>query len=262
MKVLGIVVEYNPFHNGHLYHLQASRASCRADCVVGVMSGNFTQRGEPAIINKWARTEMALLNGVDLVIELPCAYAMASAEYFAFGAVKLLDSLGAVDTLCFGSESGNIQKLAEVASILADEPILYKQALKTSLASGKSFPAARQEALSNYLNSLLGRDYLSDAITSPNNILGIEYLKALIKLNSKIVPISIERKGSGYHSLELSGEICSATAIRKTLAENNWSDAKQLLACALPKQSLAILEREIELGKGPIFPSDFTIQLI
>lgn len=132
MKVVGIVAEYNPFHYGHLYHLQSSRSLTEADCVVVVMSGNYTQRGEPAVVSKWARAEMALLSGADLVIELPVAYAMGSAEYFAYGAVRLLDSLGVVDAMCFGSESGDIEDLQAIASILADEPEEYKDLLKTT----------------------------------------------------------------------------------------------------------------------------------
>lgn len=262
MKVLGIVAEYNPFHNGHLYHLQKSRAMSGADCVVAVMSGNFTQRGEPALLDKWARTEIALLCGVDLVIELPCVYALASAEYFAFAAIKLLNSLGAVNMLCFGSESGSLEKLTETASILSDEPEYYKLVLKASLSSGKSYPAARQEALSSYLKAQYGHDSLSETLKKPNNILGIEYLKALRRLNSSIIPMTLERAGNEYNSIVLSGELSSATSIRRIISENFWSDARQLLVAALPNQSLAVLEREIELGRGPILPSDFDMLLI
>lgn len=262
MKVLGIVAEYNPFHNGHLYHVQSSRALSGAECVVAVMSGNFTQRGEPALIDKWARTEMALLCGVDLVIELPCVYAMSSAEYFAFGAIKLLDSLGAVNMLCFGSECGSMDKLKEVSSILSDEPTGYKLALKSSLSGGKSFPAARQEALSCYLKAQRGQDTLSEILKSPNNILGIEYLKALRRLNSSMIPMTLERAGNAYNSTKLSGELSSATSIRKIIAEKPWSLAKQLLEATLPNHTLNILEREFELGRGPILPSDFTTLLL
>ena len=262
MKVLGIVAEYNPFHNGHLYHLQTSRSMSCADCVVAVMSGNFTQRGEPALVDKWVRAEMALFCGVDLVIELPSVYAMSSAEYFAFGAVRLLDSLGAVNMLCFGSESGNMDLLAEAASILADEPADYKLALKASLSGGKSFPAARQEALSSYLKASCGQDTLSQILKSPNNILAIEYLKALRRLKSSMLPITLERVGNEYNSTELSGEMSSATSIRKIIAENTWHHAKQLLEPTMPKQSLSILEREFELGRGPLLPFDFTLLLL
>lgn len=257
MNVLGIVAEYNPFHNGHLYHLQTSRVHSGADCVVVVMSGNFTQRGEPAVVDKWARTEMALQCGVDLVIELPVPYAMASAEYFAFGAVRLLDSLGIVNTLYFGSESGNLDKLSTAASILADEPAGYKEALKGYLDTGKSYPAARQKALSVYLKEQYGKDSVSSVLSSSNNILGVEYLKAIKRLNSSIVPVTINRIGNAYNSTTLDGSISSATSIRKVLSDNTWQQSRELLTSALPNSSMAILEREFELGRGPVFPSDF-----
>ncbi len=262
MKVLGIVAEYNPFHNGHLYHLQASRAMSGADCAVAVMSGNFTQRGEPAIVDKWVRTEMALANGVDLVIELPFAYAMASAEFFAYGAVKLLDSLGAVDMLSFGSESGDLKSLSEAASILGNEPAEYRLALKNSLSNGKSFPAARQEALSSYLTGKYGEDHLSTSLKSPNNILGIEYLKALKKLKSGIKPITLGRSGSDYNSSNLSGKFSSATAIRRTICSEPWPEARKHLEASLPEHTLSLLEREFSLGRGPVSASDFSTQLL
>lgn len=262
MKVLGIVAEYNPFHNGHLYHLQASREMAGADCVVAVMSGNFTQRGEPAIVDKWARTEMALSNGVDLVIELPFAYAMASAEFFAYGAVKLLDSLGAVDMLSFGSESGDLESLSEAASILGDEPAEYRLALKTSLSSGKSFPAARQEAFSTYLTGQFGEDHLSTSLKCPNNILGIEYLKALKRLKSGIKPITLGRSGSDYNSPSLSGKFSSATAIRRTICTEPWPEARKHLEASLPEHTLSLLEREFSLGRGPVTSSDFSLLLL
>lgn len=150
MKIAGIVAEYNPFHNGHLYHLKSTKDLCSADYIICVMSGNFIQRGEPAIVNKWARTKMALLSGVDLVLELPVVYSMASAEFFAWGAVKILDSFGIVDDICFGSESGEVAQLEAVAGILAFEPDLYKVLLKEKIGMGLSYPAAREEALKQY----------------------------------------------------------------------------------------------------------------
>ncbi len=257
MKTVGITAEYNPFHNGHLYHLQRSRELTGADCTVVVMSGNFTQRGEPAVIDKWARAEMALLAGADLIVELPVPYAMGSAEFFAYGAVKLLDSLNTVDFICFGSEAGNIKKLSDVAEMLVDEPDDYRSALRNLLSEGLSFPAARQKAISQYAREKFGKDALSSTLKSPNNILGIEYLKALLRLNSKITPVTIGRLGSSYNSTELSGEYSSATSIRKVLKTNTWHYARKLLEFSMPARTLSILEREIELGRGPVFPSDF-----
>ena len=262
MKTIGIVAEYNPFHNGHLYQLQASRQQAGAECAVVVMSGNYTQRGEPAIVDKWARAEMALHSGADLVIELPVAYAMGSAEYFAYGAVKLLDSLGAIDMICFGSEAGSIDNLSAAARILADEPENYRSYLKEFLSEGISFPAARQKAISLYAKSIYGKDHLSSLLKSPNNILGIEYLKALLRLKSNIIPMTIERIGSNYNSAELSGNMSSATSIRKILNDNGWDNARELLANTIPKCSADIMDRQFEDGKGPIFPENYEMPLI
>lgn len=148
MKVLGIVSEYNPFHNGHLYHLSKSKEITKADYTVCVMSGNFVQRGETSLTDKWSKTEMALLNGVDLVIELPLVYAISSAENFSFGAVKILDSLGFVDTISFGSECGDITALSPIAELLYSENEKYKDLLNIELQKGLSFPNAREKALS------------------------------------------------------------------------------------------------------------------
>jgi len=265
MKVLGIVAEYNPFHNGHLYHIEKSRSLSGANCVVVVMSGNFTQRGEPAIVDKWARAEIAVECGADLVIELPCVYAMSSAEYFAFGAVKILDSLNIVDVICFGSECGSIEKMDIIAAVLADEPDDYKQLLKASLSKGLSFPAARQEALSVYLkeNSCYHDQHdLSNILESSNNILGIEYLKALRRLNSSITPMTIRRTGSSYNSAELSGKFSSATSIRNIIAKHGWNDGLRLLDNILPEKTLEILRREFEAGRGPVLPDDFSMLIL
>ncbi|MHB8066041.1 MAG: nucleotidyltransferase family protein, partial [Ruminiclostridium sp.] len=153
MKVLGIVVEYNPFHNGHIYHIEQSKAVSGCDAVVCIMSGNFIQRGEPALINKFARTEIALQNGVDLVIELPLPFAMSSAEAFGFGAVKILDSIGIVDCISFGSEQGDIASLQSISDILAYEPQEYKDELKKQLSLGLSFPVCRQNAIKKFLEN-------------------------------------------------------------------------------------------------------------
>ncbi len=262
MKVLGIVAEYNPFHNGHKYHLEKCRSISGADCIVAVMSGNFTQRGEPAIVDKWARCEMALLNGVDLVIELPCIYAMSSAEYFAYGALKLLDSMGHVDMLCFGSECGSIDKLDTIADILCNEPDEYKVLLKKALSEGRSFPSARHDAMKCYLKMKSYNAAFSDVLKTPNNILGIEYLKALKRLGSSIQPLTFGRIGNDYNSTEMTGDISSATAIRRLIATNGQHAAIAQLKSALPDASLEILEREFELGKGPVFPSDYSILLL
>jgi predicted nucleotidyltransferase len=254
MGVLGIIAEYNPFHNGHLYHLNDSKALTKAEYVICVMSGNFVQRGEPAIIGKWARAETALRCGVDLVVELPVVYALSSAEFFAYGGVKLLNSLGVVDYLSFGSEDGRIDILDSIADILLNEPPEFRNMLLDSLDSGKSFAAAREESLIGYLGNEQ-ESIISEAMKGSNNILAIEYLKSLKKTGSSIKPVTIPRKGSLYNAEMLEGSFSSATAIRKRLHEN--PDDLENIETAVPKESADILKREVKEGRGPVFPEDF-----
>ena len=169
-NVVGIVAEYNPFHNGHLYHLNESKKQVDADYSVCVMSGNFTQRGDTAIIDKWSRTKMALQNGIDLVIELPLIYSISSAENFAYGSMNILDSLGIVNYVSFGSEVGDLDVLNSIAQILCTEPKEYVSLLNHELSKGISFPKAREKALLMYLNDI--RKY-ANVLSNPNNILGI-----------------------------------------------------------------------------------------
>lgn len=259
MSVLGIVAEYNPFHNGHLYHLEQSKAACGADSAVCVMSGNFIQRGEPAIAEKRARAEMALKAGIDLVLELPVVYAMSSAEYFAHAAVKILDSLGVVDFLSFGSEAGRLDALETVAGILVREPPEFGETLKKALSRGLSYPSAREAALEAYLQTAnIPAIKVKDIMKSSNNILGIEYLKALKRINSSIVPLTVKRSGNTYNTGSLTGSVSSATAIRRHIAQNPDESPLKGLANVLPPSSLEILEREFKLGKGPVFPEAFS----
>ncbi|MGE5474116.1 MAG: nucleotidyltransferase [Ignavibacteriales bacterium] len=252
MRVLGIVAEYNPFHNGHKYHIEKSKEVTNCDYVVCVMSGNFIQRGLPALLNKWARTEMALFNNADLVIELPVYYALSSAEQFASGSISILNSLGIVDSICFGSESGNIQDLIPVAEILSHEPEEFKNILAKHLQTGISYPSARALALSDYLKN--NDETFNLKLTSePNNILGIEYIKALVKLQSKINPYTIERIKSCYNSTSFKDGIASATAIRKLLSEQQLGEIKKLM----PQTAFEILQREISHGRCPVFVEAF-----
>lgn len=249
MRVLGLIVEYNPFHNGHLYHIEQSKSLCNAEFVVCVMSGNFIQRGEPAIINKWARTKMALKCGIDLVIELPVPYAMSSAEFFAYGAVKILNDIGVVNYLCFGSENADIGKFSTIAGILIDEPKNYKQVLKQELSKGMSFPSSRETALRSFLNEKdCEMPELNEIIGSSNNILGIEYIKALKRLKSKIIPLTIKRVSNSYNSTEITGSISSATSIRKLILTE-----KEQLDMIIPDNCLPVLEEEFNAGRGPIY---------
>ena len=212
MKTAGIIAEYNPFHRGHEYQIQYTREKLGADYVIVAMSGDYVQRGTPALISKHLRTEMALHCGADLVLEMPVSVSTASAEAFAMGGVSLLDSLGVVDILCFGSESGEITALKELAEVLVEEPEEYRILLKSFLSQGLSFPAARSQALTEYFKNprnFTGDDFdgvltpllnqVTRILNTPNNILGIEYCKALLRLNSKIQPVTIRREGMGYH---------------------------------------------------------------
>lgn len=214
MKIVGLITEYNPFHNGHQYHIQMAKEATGADFAVVVMSGDYVQRGTSAIMPKRLRAEMALKCGAAAVFELPVCYATGSAELFAHGAVSFLDQLGIVDFLCFGSECSDLEGLQKVADILTDEPKEYQEHLKRCLKQGMSFPSAREEALAAYMKT---EDY-TFLLHDPNNILGIEYLKALKKLNSKIRPYTIRRKGSHYHDQDLKSSFGSASAIRSLLA--------------------------------------------
>jgi len=191
-NVLAIIGEYNPFHNGHLYHLKESKEKTHTDYTIAIMSGNFVQRGNAAILDKWTRAKIAILNGVDLVIELPCIYSISSAENFAMGAIKILNSLKIVDSVSFGTEIDDITILEEFADILTDEPAEYKSLLSHELSKGISYPKARENALLMYLNDI--RKY-ANILSSPNNILAIEYLKAMNLTNSEIFPVSIKRIG-------------------------------------------------------------------
>lgn len=198
MKAVGLVTEYNPFHNGHLLHLQRSMEMSDADVSVAVMSGDFVQRGEPAIADKYTRAKMAVDCGVNLVVELPVKYALANAEQFATGAVLTLNALG-VESICFGSESGSIRDLDHIADVLANESDIYQLALKKELRSGVSFPLARENAIASL--NIMDREKLHDILSSPNNILGIEYLKAVKRHACPITPFTFKREGMAYNDV-------------------------------------------------------------
>jgi len=205
MNTAGIIVEFNPLHNGHIEHINKSREITGCDNIIAVMSGNFVQRGEPAIYDKWQRTKMALQNGVDIVLELPVPYVIAGADYFARAGVGILHASGVVDALCFGSESGNLHEIKTAGEILANEPKLYKEVLRTELDAGMSFAAARGAGLAACIGEV------SDGLlTMPNNCLGIEYCKALKLLQSDMQVFTTHRLAGGP----------SATKIRQSLADN------------------------------------------
>lgn len=225
MKVVGLITEYNPFHLGHKHHLNMSKNITKADYTIAIMSGSFVQRGEPSIVDKWTKAKMAIDNGVDLVLELPFIFSTQGAELFAFGSIALLNSLNIVDYIAFGSELNNLNFLKEIADILVEEPYYYKERLKHYLDLGNSFPASRSNALEDYYSKYKIKDIDSQNIKNilkmSNNILAIEYLKALKNLNSKIQPITIKRIGSSYKENILNHKIASATSIRHTILNNN-----------------------------------------
>ncbi|SHH39325.1 nucleotidyltransferase [Thermosipho atlanticus] len=244
MKVLGLIVEYNPMHNGHLYHLNEAKKLINPDFTVAIMSGNFCQRGEPAIVNKYARTEMALRNGIDIVFELPTVFAIQDAGNFAFGAIATLDKLKFVTDFVFGSESNDVNFLNQIAEILYKQPQKFDTIIKRELKKGLSYPNARKYALQKFLkfeNSKI------EKLEKSNDILGIEYIHSLLKLKSKIKYHTIKRIGSNYNETELKGKISSATAIRNAIKNNlNFS-------ATLPTINLKILTNEFENGRGPVF---------
>lgn len=257
MSILGLIVEYNPFHKGHLYHFNTSLAITQAEYSICAISGNFVQRGEPAIVDKWSRTQMALRAGADLVIEIPVIYCVQSAEFFAYGAVSLLNSLGLVDTICFGSETGNIELLKKIAFIISSEPESYKAYLKEEMKKGESFAASRAEALCRYLREDFKEseniDEIKELLQSSNNILGLEYIKWLLRLQSKINPVTIRRMHSNYNDESLGSPMASATAVRKAIN----SKGMEGLDNSLPEYSFEILKNQFNKGKGPVFMEDF-----
>ncbi|MBR0349276.1 MAG: nucleotidyltransferase [Clostridia bacterium] len=239
MKIGGIVAEYNPFHNGHKYQLQKSVETGELTHTVAVMSSNYVQRGEAAIVSKWARAEMAVKNGVDLVIELPTLWSSSYAQRFALGAVSLLDALGCVDVLSFGSEIGNIDELIACKNAINSDEV--KERLKENLDLGLGFATARAEAL----RSVCGNRFF-DILEGANNTLGIEYLNALDTLASDIVPMTIRRKGAAHDSIMRSDNFASASEIRRMIRENNreWE-------MYVPQSVADIYRREASEEKAP-----------
>lgn len=240
-RVLGIIAEYNPFHNGHLYQIEEAKKQTGADYVVAIITGNFTQRGNTSLVNKWVKTDMALQSGVDIVIELPTVYSISSAENFAEGAIKILDSLKIVDTLCFGTETADFAALNNIANVLYNEPKEYVSLLNHELGKGVSYPKARESALMMYLNDI--KRY-ANILSGSNNILAIEYLKALKKLKSSIRPFSVQRKKVYYNDERIVDEFASSTAIRKLVSRQQYDEVRKVI----PTSSYMLLKEEIRKG--------------
>ena len=242
MQTAGIIIEYNPLHSGHLYQLEETRRLLGRDtAIVGVMSGDFVQRGDFAIVRRRARAKAAVESGVDLVLELPLPWAVGSAERFADGGVAVLAAAGVVDRLVFGSECGDTAALERIARVLLSEE--FPRVLKTELAEGVSFAAARQRAVERLATA-------EDAalLAQPNNILGVEYCKSLLRRESSIRPLTIQRKGTGYHGIELEENLPSATMLRELLRSGERDKALSLMAPAMQ----SAYEEEAGLGRAPV----------
>lgn len=247
MKICAIICEYNPLHYGHLYHIQKAKELSGCDAVMCIQAGNFTQRGEPAITNKYVRARMALEAGADIVVQIPTAYCCSSAEIFALAGVKIANSFDDVTHLAFGCETENFELLKEIAKYFANEPKEYKEKLKKFLDMGDSLPVSRQKAI----EELMKEDKVEfseitetlNILTKPNNILAIEYLKALIRTKSKIEPIFTTRSNSDYNSADLNGKDSSATAIRtKLLSKQKIRAIKKLV----PSFTYKLLKDDID----------------
>ncbi|CCZ18461.1 uPF0348 protein Thet_1167 [Clostridium sp. CAG:780] len=254
-RVIGVVAEYNPFHNGHYYHLQATKEITGAEYCVAVISGNFTQRGDTSIVNKWAKAYMAICGGADLVIELPTVYSISSAENFASGAVKILDNLKVVDAISFGAEANDLATLNNIANVLYEEPKAYTNILSHELKKGISYPAARENALMMYLNDI--KRY-ANTLSSPNNILAIEYLKALKIQKSKLEPIMIRRKKVYYNDNKIVDDFASATAIRKLLQDGEYANLRKVI----PRSSYTIIGQESRKGGMVLSLSKYEKEII
>ena len=256
MNTIGIIAEFNPFHNGHLHLIDKCSKHLNADKCVVIMSGDFVQRGAPSVVDKFTKTKMALSCGADLVIELPLYYSLSSAEFFAQGAVSILDKTGVIDHLCFGSECGNVALLNDIAKLLNDEPLNYKSILNSNLKSGMSFASAREAAILSCLkNGMLSNNEacasdeeskeaeISSLLSNPNNILALEYIRALLKRKSDIKPYTIVRSGEAYHSDKIT-ELSSASAIRKILLAPRL-DIFEAIKESVPESVLSLLEENV-----------------
>lgn len=248
MQAVGIIVEYNPFHNGHQWHLNAAKQQSGCPFVIGVMSGHFVQRGEPAIFDKWKRAEMAIRGGVDLIIELPTVFAVRSAEYFAAGGIRLLNSLGIVSHICFGAEHADLNLLKKIATATDDTEIIAH--MHIHLKAGKTYAAALGQSLKHHYH------IPSDMIASPNNILAVEYLRAIDKFAPNLVPIPISRQQSQYNDTTITAPFASATAIRHALLNNPVVTDK--INAVIPSTTVDVINNTLTTRRGPVTFSSFS----
>lgn len=262
MNIVGIIAEYNPFHKGHLYQLNTVKKVLNPDGIMVILSGNFVQRGEPAVFDKWARAEMALNGGADLVIELPVCFSTATAEIFAESAVKLLLQSGVVSTLSFGIEEYHEKELLFLSKLLSKEPISFKIFINEYLKMGLSFPQARERAVVKYINANnvnLDVKLISNLLKKPNIILAIEYIKAVNKLGAELSIFPVLRKGHDYHDKVITEQYASASGIRHALFYHDFNDE---IRKSLPDSTLRIIKREILHNRIPVFLQDFETILL
>jgi len=252
MHAVGIIIEYNPFHNGHQWHLDVAKKSSGSPFVIGVMSGNFVQRGEPALFDKWARAEMAIRGGVDLILELPTVFAVRSAQYFATGGVRLLQALGIVSHLCFGAEHADLTILQKIATATEDTAIIT--AMHAYLKSGTTYAAAMGHALEDLYH------ISPDVIQSPNNILAIEYLRAIKNFAPNLLPLPVARKQSHYNSALLTTPFSSATAIRHALLhEMSITDD---IGSTVPLTTINTINALLKAQRGPVIFENFSTMVL
>lgn len=252
MQAVGVIVEYNPFHNGHKWHINAAKKISGCPFVIGVMSGNFVQRGEPAIFDKWTRAEMAIRGGVDLIIELPTVFTVRSAQYFAAGGVRLLQSLGLVSHICFGAEHADLTLLKTIA--MATNDFVTVNDMHVNMKAGNTYAAALGQALEKQHSISL------EIITSSNNILAVEYLRAVEQFAPNLIPIAVTRQQSKYNDTSITTPFASATAIRQVLT--NCMNITDELKMAVPATTLQILYNILEEGRGPVTLSDLAIIIL
>lgn len=263
MKTVGIIAEFNPFHNGHAYLINQAKRETGADHAVIIMSGNFVQRGAPAFMDKFSRTSIALSNGADLIIELPTSYSIASAAYFATGAVKMLDKLNIIDHLCFGCETDNTELLSLIADIIIKEDDCYASTLQSYLKNGFSFVKSRENAIIKSLSLsgvTISAEEISHILNSPNSILAIEYIKALKQAGSPIVPYPIKRTDSGYHSNRIENGFASASAIRNMYSKKSvltFNNLRETMSMIVPLNCISLLEENFQISY-PVTRNDFS----
>lgn len=250
MNVLAIIAEYNPMHNGHVFQINEAKKKANADFVITCMGGNFTQRGNTSIVSKFEKTKMALMNGSDMVIEIPAIYSVSSSENFAYGAIKILNELNFVTHISFGIEESNIENLKKIALVIAKEPKEYRQILKDNLALGLSYPKARSKAIVKYLQN----DNYEKILQGSNNILAIEYLKQMQIQKSKYIPIGITRNKVNYNSNKIIENYASSSVIRNLIYNNQWNTVKNVM----PKSAYEVLTKNVSNGTYNIDLSNYS----